>query len=47
MEEAPGVKVDIGSEEFEKLPLFQKLLLIEEKKREIYRRIEDIFNQNP
>jgi hypothetical protein len=40
------VKVDIGSEEFERLPLFQKLVLIEERKREIYKEIENIFSSS-
>jgi hypothetical protein len=40
------VKIDINSEEFEKLPLLQKLLLIEERKKEIYREIENIFQNN-
>jgi len=40
------VKIDIDSEEFEKLPPLKKLLVIEERKKEIYREIENIFQNN-
>lgn len=40
------MEIDINSEEFEKLPPLKKLLLIEERKKEIYREIENILQES-